>query len=249
MHRPLVCAHRGASGLAPENTLAALRLARELGVDMVEIDVQLSADRRPVVIHDATLERTTDGAGAVAARTLAELRRLDAGAWFAPEFAGERMPTLDEVLDLAGRGLRLNIELKPAGDGEELADVVVRAVTRRDLAGSCLVTSFDHGLVDRLAAMCPDIRRGYILPRSWIGGAAAAVAAPVDVISAARELVDDALVASVRRAGKELHVWTVNETAGMRRLCALGVDAVITDHPDRLLALFRDAPPPSTGRR
>src|SRR5438067_10660640 len=116
--RCLVIAHRGASGTHPENTMAAFRRAVDVGAGMIELDVQLTRDRHVVVIHDATLDRTTDGRGPVSAVTLAELRRLDGGGWFAPGFAGERVPTLAEVL--AAVHVPVNVELKPARDDDGL---------------------------------------------------------------------------------------------------------------------------------
>src|SRR5262245_679720 len=110
----LVIAHRGASGTCPENTLAAFRRAVEVGADMIELDVQLTRDDAVVVMHDWTLDRTTDGSGAVGERALDELRPLDAGRWFAPEFAGERVPTLAAVLDAVP--IPINVELKPRGE-------------------------------------------------------------------------------------------------------------------------------------
>src|SRR5205814_5101727 len=147
--RCLVIAHRGASGTHPENTLAAFRRAVELGADMIELDVQLTRDGEVVVFHDATLERTTDGAGAVSDRTLAEIRRLDAGAWFGPAFRGTRVPTLAEVL--AAVGLPVNVELKPVGDD----GLEARALAVVESAGALarvVFSSFDAGALERLRA-------------------------------------------------------------------------------------------------
>jgi glycerophosphoryl diester phosphodiesterase len=146
---PLVIAHRGASGTCPENTLAAFRHAQALGADMIELDVQLARDGNVVVIHDWTLDRTTDGSGPVGARSLAELRALDAGAWFASAFGGERIPTLAEVL--AEVRIPVNVELKPLGDdGLEAAALAVV-----EMAGALprvVFSSFELAALERLRA-------------------------------------------------------------------------------------------------
>lgn len=229
------CAHRGASGHAPENTLAALELAVSQGADMVEVDVQLTRDGRPVVIHDETVDRTTDGAGAVAEFDLDGLRRLDAGRWFGPRWTGQRVPTLAEVLDLVSRHhLRVNIELKGAA-GPQLEAAVLREVERSGGADSCLLTSFDHRRLARLAAA------GTAIPLGCIVGAGGwrpeLLAGPGQVLSLERTLVDGDLLAAAHAAGRQVHVWTVNEARDMARLIALGADAVITNFPDLMQAV------------
>jgi glycerophosphoryl diester phosphodiesterase len=228
------CAHRGASGQAPENTRAALARAVVLGADMAEIDVRLTADGRLAVIHDATLERTTDGTGLVAARTMAELAELDAGAWFGPEWAGERVPELGDVLLWAGGHLRLNIELKPDDRPEAMLEELLRQLARHDFAHRCVVTSFDADLIDALKTRAPTQAVGYILGAG--GPPARAFSAKVEVLSAERSLVDAAFCASAAAAGKSVHVWTVDDPAQMRHFQLLGVEAVITNHPERFPA-------------
>ena len=151
--RPLVIAHRGASGTAPENTLAAFRRAVACGADMVELDVQLTRDGEVVVVHDFTLDRTTDGTGAVGASSLAEIRRLDAGAWFAPAFLGEAVPTLGEVLGAIG--LPVNVELKPVGD-QGLEAETLAVVRAAGALGRVVFSSFDPGALERLRALTPE---------------------------------------------------------------------------------------------
>lgn len=228
---PLICAHRGASGHAPENTLAAVALAADQGAVMTEIDVQLTADGQVVLIHDETLERTAGGHGLVADHTLAELQALDAGSWFGEKWKGETIPTLAEVITAVGGRLKLNIELKGAA-GPELENAVVRVVKEHGFADRCLLTSFDHARIDRL-----DVgwRRGYIIgDEDW---RRELLTAPVHVLSLAQSLVDADLVLAAHRAGKEVHVWTVNEPEEMERMIGLSVDAIITNYPDRLKAI------------
>ena len=228
------CAHRGASAHAPENTLAALELAVAQGAEMAEVDAQLSADGQVVLIHDETLDRTTSGSGTVASVSLELLRGLDAGAWFGEVWWGEKIPTLAEVLDAVGTRLTLNIELKGAA-GPELEQAVVRLVNGAGLADRCLLTSFDHARIDRLASADHRFQLGYIIGQeAW---RAELLAAPVQVLSVERRQVDAALVAAAHEVGKEVHVWTVNEEEEMRAMIGLGVDAVITNYPDRFTAV------------
>src|SRR4051794_8309365 len=142
---PLISAHRGFSAAAPENTLAALRAALAAGADVAEIDVQLSRDGVLVLMHDRTLERTTDGAGPLCERTVAELKRLDAGSWFAPAYRGEEVPTLAEVLAWSRGRLGLLIELKsPRTDAAPMIDTVIAEVECADAAVWTAVAGFDH---------------------------------------------------------------------------------------------------------
>lgn len=228
---PLICAHRGASGHAPENTLAAVVLAADQGAVMTEIDVQLSADGQTVVIHDETLDRTTTGNGPVADHTLAQLQDLDAGSWFGEKWNGEKIPTLAEIITAVGGRLKLNIELKGAA-GPELEAEVVRIVGEHDFADRCLLTSFDHARIDRLDA---HFRQGYIIGKE--GWRWKFLEAPVQVLSLEQSLVDGELVLAAHRAGKEVHVWTVNDPADMKRMISYSVDAIITNYPDRLKAI------------
>ena len=143
----LVVAHRGFSGAAPENTLAAFRKAIEAGSDMIELDIQLSKDGKIVVIHDETLERTTDGQGRVADRTFPEIRKLDAGSWFGSQFSGEKIPTLQEVLELAKGKVLVNIEIKNPAHGQypitELADQGLEAVKKAGMLNRVIFSSFN----------------------------------------------------------------------------------------------------------
>ena len=225
------CAHRGASGHAPENTLAALELAVRLGADMAEIDVQQTADGQLVLFHDDTLERTSSGRGPLAERTLAELRALDAGTWYGERFAGQRIPTLVEAVSLARGRLALNIELKADGNVNGLLDRLRAVVRDEDFAGSCVVTSFDHALVDELAASAPDFAVGYICGEE--GLCDGVFRANVDLLSLEKRLVGPAEIEFAVAAGHAVHAWTVNDAAAMKSLLDLGVGGVITNYPDR----------------
>lgn len=224
------CAHRGASGHAPENTLVALERACELGADMAEVDVQQTADGRLVLFHDATLGRTTNGAGPFSGRTLAELRTLDAGAWFGPTFGGERIPTLDEAMALVRGRLALNLELKISGPTFDLLDHVCAAITAADFAEHCVVTSFAHELIDELSARAPGFAVGRIIDRR--AGLCEAWRTRCDVLSLEKSLPAPAVIEYAAAAGKAIHAWTVNDPLEMGDLADLGVGGIITNYPD-----------------
>lgn len=241
--RPLNIAHRGASAVAPPNTLSAFRRAAQLGADGVELDVHLCADGVPVVIHDPTVDATTDGSGRVAEMTLAELKKLDAGTWFDPAFAGERLPTLGEVMETVGDRLFLNIELKSISlrsDGLERA--VIAEIERCGLADNVLLSSFNPLSLRRAKQAAPHLPTGLLispdlplpLRRAWL-----APLAPHEARHPEHTLVDARYVARTRRRGYRINTWTVDEPAEMRRLIALGVDAIITNVPDVLDAVLR----------
>src|SRR5206468_4882936 len=172
-HRPLRVAHRGASARAPENTLAAFREAIRLGADAIELDVQLSADGVPMVIHDLTVDRTTNGHGSVASFASRDLRRLDAGAWFSSRFKGERVPTLEEALECARGRCGLNVEIKEAGGGRGgrraalpgptglVARAVARAVARVGFKDLLIVSSFSGRALGEARAAMPEARLGF----------------------------------------------------------------------------------------
>jgi glycerophosphoryl diester phosphodiesterase len=239
--KPLNIAHRGASAAAPQNTLAAFRKAIELGADGVELDVHLSADGAPVVMHNSCVDETTDGAGRIADKTLAELKELDAGGKFSLQFAGERIPTLAEVFDALQGRLLVNVELK----GLNLSSVgleapVVEVVRRFGMEKKVLFSSFNPFTLRRLRSLAPDIPAGLLCPRNlpiYLRRAWLAPFAPHQARHPHFALVDEQLVRWCRARKLRVNVWTVNEPAEMKRLIALGVDGIITDAPDVLGAI------------
>jgi len=246
MNRPLslprVIGHRGAAARAPENTLAGFRRAAELGCRWVEFDVRLSRDGQPILLHDATLGRTTDGRGAAARKLLDELQRRDAGAWFGAEFRGEAIPTLDGTLALLHQlGLGGNLELKAARGREASLAVAVSEAVRRlgaPALPSLLVTSFSVPALAAMAREAPLIPRGLLLgrlPSNWHTEAARLGAVAI-VCDHARLRPEGAR--AVRAAGLALLTYTVNEPARARELFDWGVDAVISDAPDIILAML-----------
>jgi len=229
----LVIAHRGASGTCPENTLAAFRRAEALGAGMIELDVQLTRDGAVVVMHDWTLERTTDGAGAVRDRTLAELRVLDAGAWFAPAFRGERVPTLAEVL--AAVRLPVNVELKPVGD-DGLVERVLAVVDAAGAGARVVFSSFDASSLVRLRDRASGARIGVLWEDAPIDEALRlAERVGARTLHVRKDAITEAVVVAARAAGLGVLGWTVNDPRDCDRLDAAGVDGVFTDFPERFL--------------
>jgi len=239
VNRPQVIAHRGASAQAPENTLAAFRRALALGVDGVELDVHLSADGEPVVLHDSAVDRTTDGTGLVRDMTLAALRRLDAGRWFGEAFAGERIPTLAEALEVL-RGVRVIVEIK---NGPiyypKIADRVV-AVVRAIGHPAVTFSSFDHPALLEVRRVDPAAETAVLFMGRPVDPVALAVAAGARRLHAHWMWVTADVVAAVHRAGLAVEVWPVDDPVPMAHLAALGVDGIITSHPDRLQAVLAD---------
>jgi glycerophosphoryl diester phosphodiesterase len=231
----LCCAHRGASGLAPENTLAAVRRAIECGAELVEIDVQQTADDRLAVFHDTDLGRTSTGRGPLWRRSLPELQALDAGSWFAPEFAGERIPSLEEVLALCRGRVGLNIEMKMHGQERGIVDLVIGVVHDTNSDDHCLVTSFDHKAALAVKRRAPGLRTGLIVGPGMGPGLVPAdvFASDADVLSVAAVHANEAFMARARAAGKAVHVWTVDDPGRMKELAEAGCEAVITNFPDR----------------
>lgn len=240
--RPLNFGHRGARAAAPENTLAAFRLAAEMGADGVELDVQLSSDDEVVVIHNFTVDATTDGRGAVRGMTLARLKTLDAGSWFDPAFAGERIPTLQEVFDAVAHRLLINVELKSVpGRSRGLEAEVVRLIEDNNLSHRIIVSAFNPLAVRKVKKLNPNIPVALLhspdqpafLRRAWL-----APLIPHEYRHPHRFLVNERSLAWCRQKGYQVNTWTVNEPGEMHRLIALGVDGLITDYPHRLAEIL-----------
>jgi glycerophosphoryl diester phosphodiesterase len=235
--RPVVVAHRGNSSVAPQNTLVAFEAAWRADADAVELDVQLSADGEIVVIHDDTVDATTDGSGDVAATSLVELRALDAGSWFAPSYAGQRIPTFGEVLTfLTDRpGMDLLLELKDVWKPDDVARLAA-AIDAADLADRVVVQGFHPETVAALRDVAPHLPRGFLayLPYDGLLETCAELAVVACNPSVAMVQADPALVGRLHDAGLRVMVWTADEPHEWRALVAADVDAIITDRPDRL---------------
>jgi len=256
-------AHRGASAHAPENTMPAFELALKLGAHMVELDVHLTADGHVVVHHDDDVLRCTDAAARFAGRhsyfisdfSLAELRELDAGSWFAGDARGARIPTLDEVLELAAaHSIFVNIELKMIPRMyRALVPRVLDCVERAGVQHRVLVTSFDHRALRDVRARSEEIATGVLSSNPLADPVAYLAALDADAyhpscdaigLHAADGGVDVDVIQALREVDKQINVWTCNEPARMQQLMAAGVTGIITDHPERLqgVLLRRSSP-------
>jgi glycerophosphoryl diester phosphodiesterase len=254
---PRWIAHRGAGKLAPENTLAAFRLGASHGYRMFECDVKLSADGVPFLMHDATLERTTDGpvklrsdaggkAGAAISMVGGEhpwsaLSRLDAGSWHSPPYAGEPLPSFEAIASYClTNQLFLNIEIKPTPDTEDETGRVVAEHAARLWQGQSVLpflTSFRPEALAAAKAARPELPRGLLIDTLWDGWLATAQALGCVAVVCNHKLADAAYMAQLRLAGLRALCYTVNDEAQVQRLLALGVDGIITDRVD----LFKPA--------
>jgi len=240
---PPVIGHRGAAGAAPENTLAAFRLAADHGAPWVELDVRLSADGQCVVFHDETLKRVCGRSDRIDETTLAVLGGLDAGSWFDPAFADQTIPTLEQTLEtLAELGLGAVVEIKPAPGAEtRLADGVLAALAGHwpAAAPAVVVSSFEAKIVAELKRIAPDVPRALNARR--ISRALLNRAKELDCVSV--HLRHDRLrgsgVARVKGRGLQLAVWSVEDAGRADELWRWGVDAIITRSPDVILAAWR----------
>lgn len=239
MRRVSVVAHRGASGCCPENTGAALREAVRLQVEAIEFDVRLTGDGRGVLLHDPTVDRTSNGTGAAATLSLAELRSLDAGSWFDSRFAGERLLSLEEGFDLVPDSIRLNIHVKAgSADRDRVVPLVVRELSRRGRLGTAFVASDQESLamarrVEPGVEICnlsTEPADSYVRRSEGIG---------CRILQPGNGMTTPALVAEAHRRGMEVNPFYADEEAEMLRLIECGVDGILTNEPERLQSLRR----------
>ena len=224
MHKPLIIAHRGASGHGPENTLAAFNLAMEHQADGIELDVMLAKDGHVVVIHDDSVDRTTNGSGRVKDMTLDMLRSLDAG-------NGEKIPMLTEVLDTFGGQFMINIELKNySSPFDALPVVVAKMLNGYDFLDKIIISSFNPFNFKRFRKYCPGVQQGLLtIPNKanlWIWRLF-----NYDAVHPYYEDVDQELVSEARKNQQQVNVWTVDDPDEIRRLAALEIDSIITNYP------------------
>lgn len=239
-YMPKVIGHRGACGSAPENTLASIARAAEIGAEAIEFDVTITSDGHAIVMHDANVDRCSDGSGPVVLKSLDEVSQLDAGAWFAQKFRGERIPLLRDALAfVAEKDMALNLEIKPTLGWEEPTARAV-AATLLDVWPSnvrVLVSSMSTLALDTFYTLMPDVPLGlitYAVPENWRERLERHRCLSLHCYHAfvTKELVD-----AVHASGHRIHVYTVNDGERAKSLYAMGVDAIFTDHPEHLLAL------------
>ena len=212
----LAIAHRGASSYAPENTLAAFDLALTMGARHLELDVELTSDGHVVVIHDDTLDRTTDGSGPVTARTLAELRRLDAGRWFGPAFAGERIPTYEDVLERYRGRAHLHTEIK--GRAPELSRRTVDLIRGARMTADVTITSFQRARLEEVRKFAPELPAGWLVSEVTDAVVADAHRLGLAQLCPLATSVTRDLVGRVRAEGFAVRAWGVSTEDLMRRV-------------------------------
>jgi len=232
--RPWIVAHRGVSMHAPENTFAAFDLALREGADFIELDVRRSRDGRLVVIHDATVDRTTNGRGRVADLPWEELNRLDAGSWFSPAFSGQPLPLLEEVLDRYTGKIGLLVELKEPDAEGELAGLLIRRGLQNGLENRLIVQSFHADSMHRLRKLLPELQIGVLTGQTGKKPTEKDLdrfAAFADFINVRLDLADAGLVRRIHERGALTLVWTVRHAVEVGRLLQAGVDGIVTDDP------------------
>ncbi len=225
--KPIIVGHRGAAGHAPENTLPSFAKAIELGADMVEFDVRLCKSGELVVIHDKKIDRTTNGHGYVADKTVQELQLCDAG-------NGAKIPTLRQVLDFIDRRIKVNIELKGPDTAIAVSRLLQEYITQKGWQkGDFLVSFFNHDEVKRFKQEYPDILVGYIFKKKPLFGFDYDY---FDVLIIRRDAINQSLVNNAHKHGKRVFVFTVNDFDTINKMLQLGVDGIISDYPDRVIS-------------
>jgi glycerophosphoryl diester phosphodiesterase len=241
-HLPLIIAHRGGRRWAPENTLAAFKKSIDAHADGIELDIHRCKTGELIVIHDEDVKRTTNGTGWVGDKTLAELKQLDAGSWYKPEFKGEKLPTLEEVFNLVDGKLIVNVEIKniPA-NYPGIDDALIEALSHYKYPDKIIVSSFDHQILKSFHKKAPQYQIGLL-----------DAAIPADIGTYAKivgatawnpefDMVRPDAVAAAHAAGLKVNVWTPNDSKDWQHLAGMHVDSIITDDPVGLQSALRSA--------
>ncbi len=244
LNRPTIFAHRGASAQAPENTLAAFELAVEVGADAIELDAKLSADDQVVVIHDDTVDRTTEGSGRVKALPLSTLASLDAGSKFSTKFKSQKIPTLDEVFDAVGSKIFVNVELTNyASPYDDLPDRVVALVKKHHLEKSVLLSSFNIISLIRARNLLPEIPLGILAQR----GDAYPILhtrlvrfGPRVALHPNGYDISEPLLRAAHQARARVHTYTIDQPEAMQQLYTMGIDGIFTNDPALALKVLAD---------
>ena len=242
---PLILCHRGAKNYAPENTLAAFKIALELEADGFELDTQLTSDGHVVVFHDKTVDRTTNGHGKLFKLSLAELRELDVGSFFSDEFRGEKIPTLDEVFEAIGKRAIINVELKNFSTPfDNLTEKVCEAVRYHGMQKNIIFSSFLPWNLKKAARLLPEVPRGLITAKDWRGVWGRSFGFNFGDYDALHPYLGNVTAQQVHRVHKlkrRINVWTVNREEDMRRLFNWGVDGILTDEPQLAVRVTRSS--------
>lgn len=233
--KPTIFAHRGDSAHAPENTLASFKLALAEGADAIELDAKLSADGEIVVIHDPTVDRTTNGHGRVSQMNLSDLRSLDAGSFFSEKFRGEKIPLLSEVFETVGRNIFINVELTNySTPRDQLTEKVCALVKKHALEKSVIFSSFFASNLTKAARLLPEVPRGLLAMNGLLGVWARSFGFSFGDYAALHPYLTDVnpqQVQRVHRLKRRIHVWTVDNPDDIVRLHSWGVDGIFTDDP------------------
>jgi glycerophosphoryl diester phosphodiesterase len=232
----MITAHRGSSSTAPENTKSSILRAIEDGAGYAEIDVQMSADGVVVVYHDQTLKKLGNPT-AIDKLAYSEIANSDAGQWFDLIFAGERIPRLEDIIEIAKNHIKLNIELKMYNPKSPLPEAVVGLLESNGFINSCIVTSFDQKAIKKIKKLNPNIKTGLIV-RSQKQININFLNSDINIISVKSSAVNTKLMKQSEKYKKEVHVWTVNDEKEMSRMIQAGVNSIITDYPEKLINLM-----------
>lgn len=233
----MVIAHRGASSYAPENTLAAFDLALEMGAHHIELDVDLTSDGHIVVIHDDTVDRTTNGSGPVTSHTLAALRALDAGSWFGDKFTGERIPTFHEVLERYKGRAHLHTEIK--GHSPSLAQRTADLIRTHGMEEQVTITSFQNVRLEEMRAYAPALPTGWLVVEVSEAIIAQARAMGVTQLCPRANTVTSELVRRLHAEGFVARAWGVTTEELMQQVVQAGADGMTINFPDKLMAYLQ----------
>ncbi|MDH4070236.1 MAG: glycerophosphodiester phosphodiesterase family protein [Ignavibacteria bacterium] len=242
---PLVVAHRGASGITPENTLAAFKRAAAQGADMIELDVRMTKDFHVVVHHDQTIRRTTGGRGAIWDLTLQQIRNLDAGRWFHSRFSGQQIPTLRQALEAIPSHMGVNIEVKTDGDSRKklaFEEVTILIIMEKRCVDRVLVSSFDHSFIARVKKLFPEIRTGSLshpIRDRRRKPSTLARKLKTDAFICDRAFLTADFVADAHARNLLVGSYVINTKAELETAVSLGVDAIVTDFPGRIVPALR----------
>lgn len=242
-NRPLIIAHRGAAGEAPENTLASFSLALDQGCDAIELDVHLSADGQLIVCHDDDIDRTTTGKGRISEMSVFELKKYDAGLWFHEKFKNEKLPLLEEVFDLVPKETMINVEIKniPSyyhGIEQMLLDLMIE----KNRVEQVVVSSFDHKCLVRLKQLEKEVKIGLLYYTNLFDHQRYAnlLRVPVYSLHPQFEAIHHEDISNATKQGLEVYPWTVNKEEAMKKLIDSGVTGIITDYPGKLKQLLKE---------
>ena len=222
-----ITAHRGNSQVAPENTLSAVNAAVIVGADYGEIDVQQTKDGELIIFHDSNLSRITGVKRNIWELSTRELQKLDVGSWFSPDFAGERIPLLEEVLDLARGKIKLNLELKMHGHETNFTSELVKTLLKKDMVRECVVSSLNYDILLEIKQNISEVKIGLIMAKSLEN----LTELKVDFYSIYQNLATREFIDAAHFQNKKVHVWTVNEKLAIQKMIDLDIDNLITDVP------------------